>query len=461
MEKYDFHPASFRDKDGRIFSVGGELYRGLSAQYLVHYEKLKASGLYDSLIRSGRLISGEEVTLPQVESSNYPVLLKPEKIPYISYPYEWSFSQYKDAALLTLLIQMEALEKGMTLKDASAYNIQFLHNKPVLIDVSSFEIYEQDTPWVAYGQFCRHFLAPLLLMSRSSIETNRFMQAFIDGIPLPLASELLPYSTRFSPFILMNIHLHAKSQKRYENAEEGKKASTVKMPLMNLKGMIDGMIRFIRKLSWNPEGTWKNYYQIDQNNYQTDAFIAKKQTISQWIEAIQPQSVWDLGGNTGIFSRLASEKGIFTICFDIDPAAVEVNYTEVKKKKEKNILPLVMDLTQPSPSIGWANRERQSMTERGKPGLVMALALIHHLSISNNLPFENTAEWLASFAPYLLIEFVPKSDSQVQKLLSTRKDIFDGYTEEHFEKTYSQYFNLKHKVKIQDSERTLYLWVGK
>ncbi len=161
MEKYDFHPASFRDKDGRIFSVGGELYRGLSAQYLVHYEKLKASGLYDSLIRSGRLISGEEVTLPQVESSNYPVLLKPEKIPYISYPYEWSFSQYKDAALLTLLIQMEALEKGMTLKDASAYNIQFLHNKPVLIDVSSFEIYEQDTPWVAYGQFCRHFLALL------------------------------------------------------------------------------------------------------------------------------------------------------------------------------------------------------------------------------------------------------------------------------------------------------------
>ncbi|MBX7241021.1 MAG: class I SAM-dependent methyltransferase [Bacteroidia bacterium] len=461
MEKYNFHPASFRDKDGRVFSVEGQLYRGLSPQYLVHYEKLMNSGLYDSLVKSGKLLPATAVQLPKAAVTDYPVVLRPEIIPYISYPYEWSFSQYKDAALTTLAIQMEALEKGLILKDASAYNIQFYHHKAVLIDISSFEIYEQDTPWIAYGQFCRHFLAPLLLMSRAGIETHRFMQTFIDGIPLPLTSKLLPFSTWFSPFILMNIHLHAKSQKRYEHSEEGKRASTVKMPLMNLKGMIDGMIRFIRNLSWNPEGTWKNYYEANQNNYQSAAFLSKKNTISEWIEAIKPGSVWDLGGNTGFFSRIASGKGIFTVCFDIDPAAVEVNYAEVKKQKEKHILPLVMDLTQPSPSIGWANTERQSMTERGKPDVVMALALIHHLSISNNLPFSHTAKWFASIAPHLIIEFVPKTDSQVQKLLATRKDIFDYYNEADFEKTFGQYFHLKNKVRIPDSERTLYLWSEK
>lgn len=458
MEAITFHPASFRDKDGRMFTYNQTLYRGLSESYRVHYERLKDSGLLAKWQKAGDLVKHEEIAASEVENAPFSIILRPALIPFISYPYEWSFSQYKDAALLTLQLQMQALEKGMVLKDASAYNVQFLDGKPVFIDIASFEIYETGSPWQAYGQFCRHFLAPLLLMAKCDIDTHKFMQSFIDGIPLHLASKLLPKSTWFSPFILMHIHLHSKSQKRYENAAKGQQANQVKMPLNNLKGMIDSMIQFIKKLSWQPEGVWKNYYEQEQNNYQDAAFLAKKTIINAWIDMLQPQSVWDLGGNTGIFSRIASQKGLFTLCFDIDPAAVELNYQQIKKDKEKHLLPLVMDLTQPSPAIGWANEERQSLAERGKPELVMALALIHHLSISNNLPFTHTAKWFAELSPYLLIEFVPKSDSQVQKLLATRKDIFDDYNQEIFENIYSQYFSLKHKKAIPNSERTLYLW---
>ncbi len=456
MENFQFHPASFRDSDGRIFLIEKTVYRGLSAAYLPHYEKLKQSGLMDSLLRSGKLIE-HEVVIPQ-EKFPFPIILKPQPIPYISYPYEWSFSQYKDAALLTLSIQMEALNKGMTLKDASAYNIQFLNGKPVLIDIASFETYVPDLPWLAYGQFCRHFLAPLLLMSKCNVESHRFMQTFLDGIPLPLASSMLPFSTRFSPFIQMHIHLHARSTKRYQVASEGKKAQSIKMPLLNLKGMIDSMQGFIHKLTWKPEGVWRDYYKETQNNYEVQAFQTKQTLIARWISLLNPASVWDLGGNMGVFSRLASEKGVFTVCFDIDPAAVEMNYLSVKAQKAQNLLPLVMDLTQPSPAIGWANAERQSMAERGSPDIVMALALIHHLSIGNNLPLSHTAAWFASLAPFLIIEFVPKIDSQVQVLLTTRKDIFTEYTQPDFEEVYSRFFTLVEKVQIPQSERIMYLW---
>lgn len=453
----EFHPASFRDRDARVFLHQGELYRGITTSYKPQLDALVNSGLAAQLIGSGKLISFEVVTQPVNFEHPYESLLKADNIPFISYPYEWSFSQLKDAALLTLDIQLAALEKGMSLKDASAYNVQFLHQRPVFIDLSSFEPYENDKPWGAYGQFCRHFLAPLLLMSKTHIDTHRFLLAFIDGIPLPLASRLLPFRTRFSFFVLMHIHLHAQAQTRYAQAERGTQAKTVKMPLHNLKAMLHSLKSHIENLSWKPKGTWADYYEDDKNNYQASAFESKKTTIAAWIAELKPQTVWDLGANTGVFSRIAAQSGAFTLSMDIDPSAVELHYQSLGQNGGLHILPLVLDLTQPSPAMGWANQERQTLAARGKADLLMALALVHHLCIGNNLRFEQLAEFMAELTTYLIIEFVPKSDSQVQRLLATRKDIFEDYTQTEFEEAFQQHFTILQKKQIENAERVLYL----
>lgn len=461
MQAYDFHPASFRDPDGRVFLYQNVLYRGISNQYLPHYQALASSGLLTQLQTKGQLIPHQVVANIPTLSDGFACVLQPTPLPFVSYPYEWSFAQYKAAALLTLHVQMQALEKGMTLKDASAYNVQFYKGKALLIDTTSFEIYTPDSPWVAYGQFCRHFLAPLLLMTKGHIDTHRMMQAYIDGLPLMMTSKLLPLRTWFSPFIWMHIHLHAKTQQNYANAEKGKASKAVKMPLNHLKGLIDSMINFIEKLEWAPEGTWKNYYSAN-NNYKEVAFDAKKAVIQRWMQQVPAKIVWDIGGNTGVFSHIwAKNPDIFTVCFDIDPAAVMLHYEKTQQDKIENVLPLLMDITQPSPAIGWANGERQTLTERGKPDVVMALALVHHLAIGNNVPLEKIAALFATYAPYLIIEFVPKSDSQVQKLLLTRKDIFDTYNIYGFEQAFFAYFDLIEKIPLEGAEREMYLFKRK
>ncbi len=290
-------------------------------------------------------------------------------------------------------------------------------------------------------------------MSYTDIRLNQLFRVYIDGIPLDLGAKLLPRKTRFKFSIFAHIHLHAKSQKKYEDKAIEKKSRISKFKLLAL---IDSLETTVKNLKWNPKGTeWADYYDI--TNYSSDAFKCKKDYIEEFLESINPDSVWDLGANTGIFSRIASEKNIPTISFDVDPAAVEKNYQICKEKNETNILPLVLDLTNPSGGIGWANQERMSFIERGPVDAVFALALIHHLAISNNLPLINIAEFFSSISKFLIIEFVPKSDSQVKKLLLTREDIFDKYDKENFEKDFKNYFNIRKCLKIESSERYLYL----
>ena len=204
-----------------------------------------------------------------------------------------------------------------------------------------------------------------------------------------------------------------------------------------------------------PERTeWSNYYS--DTNYSKKAFEEKKQIVKNFLDKIDAKVVWDLGGNTGEFSRISSNNGIETISFDIDPAAVEKNFLECIKNQEKNILPLVLDLTNPSPNIGWANQERMSLIERGPADIILGLALIHHLAISNNLPFSRIVAFFKKNCKHLIIEFIPKNDSQVQRLLATREDIFDDYTKENFEKEFSKSFKINEFVTIPESERILY-----
>jgi len=454
MSKADQLPASFRDPSGFLFTDKGILYRQINRAYSKDYTRLMDSGLYDRLVKASLLIPHVEADHAPAESDAAFKVIQPERVSFISYPYEWSFSQLKDAALATLSIQKRAMKLDMSLKDASAYNIQFVRGKAALIDTLSFEIYKEGEPWVAYKQFCQHFLAPLALMAYRDVRLSQLLRVYIDGVPLDLASELLPAKTKFNFGLLTHLHIHAGAQKRYSDKVVAPRKGG--MSKLALTGLIESLEGTIKKLTWKPAGTeWGDYYE--NTNYTDSAFEHKKQLVHDWSVEKKPALVWDLGGNTGIFSREAASSGAFTVSFDIDPAAVEQNYRTVKTKKEQNILPLVLDLTNPSPALGWDNSERDSFGARGPADMVLALAVIHHLAISNNVPLPQLADFFAAHCKWLVIEFVPKSDSQVQKLLTSREDIFPTYTREGFEAAFSGRFYIHKNEVVRDSERVLYL----
>lgn len=450
--------SSFRDPSGFLFFKEGKIYRQINYNYKDNYDQLINSGLYQRLVDDNLLIPHKEVEAPKTDINCYKVI-EPDMIDFISYPYEWSFSQLKDAALTTLKIQKTAVEFGMCLKDSSAYNIQFKVGKPVLIDTLSFEKYVEGSTWIAYRQFCQHFFAPLVLMSYKDIRLSNLLRIFIDGIPLDLASSLLPIKTYFKFSVLTNIHLHAKSQKKHESDAEIENSVNMrqyKMSRANYLALVESLESTVKGLKWQPQGTeWGDYYDI--TNYSDAAFEHKKEFVGKFVEKIKPETVWDLGANNGVFSRIASDRGIKTVAFDIDPVAVEKSYLYSVKNQEESILPLVLDLTNPSPSIGWDNEERMSIKQRKLPDMVFALALIHHLAISNNVPLSKIAAYFNDICSSLIIEFVPKNDSQVKKLLASREDIFGNYNQEAFENEFAKYFKILSSERIKSSERTLYL----
>jgi len=447
-------PSSFRDPAGRVFRHDGVLYRSIRGPGRPHYDTLKSSGLYKELVAANLLVPHEEVSLGSDAPEDGATIIRPEEVPFISYPYEWSFSQLQDAALATLEIEKRALRSGMTLVDASAYNIQFLRGRPILIDTLSLRQAVEGEPWTAYRQYCQHFLAPLALMSLRDVRLAQLLRVYPDGIPLDLAATLLPLSSRRRPSLLLHVHLHARSQKRYEGRDAPMARRTISRQA--LLGLVDSLESGTRRLRWRASGTeWADYY--DETNYSPEGMAAKEKAVEQFAADVRPRTVWDLGGNVGTFSRITAKAGAMTVSFDIDPACVERNYLAVRAGREAHILPLLMDLTNPSPAVGWENRERMSLLERGPADAVLALALIHHLAIGNNVPLEMAARFFARAGRSLLIEFVPKSDSQVRRLLVTREDIFDEYTREGFERAFGEQFEIARRISLADSERTLYI----
>ena len=446
-------PGSFRDPSGHLFKIDGVLYRQVNNSYRKNYELLINSGLYSSLLKQDKLIKHEEI---EPDNDNCFKLLKPSLVENISYPYEWSFTQLKDAALLTLDIQKQSLLKGISLKDASAFNITFHKGRPIFIDTLSFEKYTEGLPWIAYKQFCQHFLAPLSLMSLTDIRLGGLLKNYIDGIPLDLTSTLLSKVSYFKFGLLIHIHLHAKSQKKYNSIDGTEKITNASISKKRLLALIDSLEATIKKLNWRVGGTeWDSYY-YDNNNYNTESMSEKEAIVESFIGEINPNILWDLGANDGHFSRIASKYSQNVVSWDIDPSCVERHYLAIKNKKKEGITPLLVDLTNPSPSIGWNCEERDSFIERTEVDLTLALGLVHHLAISNNLPLNYIFKFFSKITNYLVIEFIPKSDSQVIKLLLSRQDIFDNYTKDGFEKSFSDSFNVLSFKKLSYSERTLY-----
>lgn len=454
--------ASFRDPHGFVFKHDGEIYRQLNDSCRDNYDGFMQSGLYEVLVEKRFLVPHVEIDdglLPG--GKTYYKILKPEQLQFISYPYEWSFSQLKDAALQTLRVQALSLEHGFVLKDASAYNVQFVDSHPIFIDTLSFVPYADGVPWVAYRQFCQHFLAPLALMAYSDIGLSKLLVTNIDGIPLELASKLLPVRTKFNYSLLAHIHLHARMQKNYADAGEKshhKPPKATKLSLPALKALVASLHKATSGLKWNiPKTEWGNYYE--NTNYSERATASKKLLVDEFLSAI-PESlnvIHDLGANSGDYSRVAATHCNVVVSQDIDPVAVEENYLRTGRGKPRNILPLIQDLFAPSPAIGWANTERDSFVDRGQCDAILALALIHHIAISNNVPIGDIARLFARLTRWLIIEFVPKSDSQVERLLRTREDIFPNYHEKGFERAFSSEFTVIDKRTIDYSDRTLFL----
>ena len=445
---------SFRDPSGHVFSREGRLLRQVNVAYAADYDHLHTSGLYEQLAGRGLLVSHRETT----EAPDRPgahAVIAPRVVPFISYPFEWAFSQLKTAALTTLAIQRAAVEHGMVLKDASAYNIQFVGAAPLLIDTLSFERWHEGTPWVAYRQFCQHFLAPLALMSATDVRLGALSRLFIDGPPLDLVSRLLPVTSKFHPSLLVHLHLHARAQAKHGGGSLEDKRQASSFTRRAMLGLVDHLESAIERLRYTPAGTtWVDYY--DHTNYSADAMSDKHKIVAAFIDIVRPSLVWDLGANTGAFSRTAADAGAYTIALDGDPAAVERHVVEGRTRGERAILPLVMDLANPTGPLGWAHEERLSLASRGPADLVLALGLIHHLSLSNQVPFSMTADFLARVGRTLVIEFVPRSDSQVAAMLSRMPAADDRYTLEAFERAYAERFVILDAEPIPGSERRLY-----
>ena len=450
-------PGSFRDPSGFLFYGDEILYRQINTCYSKDYELLVNSGLYDDLVANDLLIPHEECDTKLAHTEEAFKVIKPFPIPFISYPYEWSFSQLKDSARLTLEIQRRALKKKMSLKDASAYNIQFFNGKPIFVDTLSFQRYEDGDPWIAYRQFCQHFLAPLALMSRTDIRLNQLLRIFIDGVPLDLAKACLPYPSRWNFSLGIHISMHARSQRRFANKPIPEILRSKKFSTKSFFFLLDSLDSSIGKLTWEPVKTeWYDYYECD-HNYGKSGFEEKEKIVSEYLDKLASTTVWDIGANTGRFSRIAASKGALVIAWDIDPGCVEANYRLVRRKNEKNILPLILDLANPSPGLGWNNNERISFLDRGPADTILALGVLHHLCIVNNLPLHKISSFLKGICNSLIIEFIPKTDSQVQRLLINRKRTIHSYDRALFEDEFKKYFRILDAKTIRENERILYL----
>jgi hypothetical protein len=448
--------SSFRDPAGFVFHRNQRLYRQVNEFGRNSYDRLMNSGLYDDLVKSKLLVSHQEVKGEALESESAYKILAPETVPFVSYPYEWCFGQLKSAALATLEIQKRALQFDMSLKDASAYNIQFLRGRPICIDTLSLEEHTRGRPWTAYGQFCRHFLAPLTLMTYCDVRLSQLLKVHLDGIPLDLTSRILPWYSKLRPSLLAHIHLHSRSERHFESTQRVHREWRTDRNAQ--LGLLDNLKSILEKLEWRPVGTrWVAYYDRVNNNYSESAGQHKLDIVSKLLAESGGGTVWDLGANTGRFSRLAAKQGMFTISFDFDPAAVELNYAELVRVGETNLLPLVFDLFNPSPAIGWNNAERLTAWDRGRAETILALALIHHLAISNHLSFSQIAHFLSQRCRYLIVEFVPPSDSMVKTLLAGRESNFADYRRDRFENIFSQVFRIKRRQVLEDSERIIYL----
>jgi ribosomal protein L11 methylase PrmA len=442
---------SFRDPDSRVFIRDGAVYRALSREGWEDWEALAAT----PLAIDDRIVATEQVELddlPELTGEPAAGALRHERIPFVSHPYEWPFSMLKDAALLQLGLGREALRHDLTLKDASAYNVQWRGAEPVFIDVGSFERLRPGEPWAGYRQFCMLHLYPLMLQAYRGVPYHAWLRGSIDGIEPSEARALLP---RFRRGVLAHVILHARLEARYA-ATGGREVKTELKRAGFGKELLDANLRklekLVRRLEYTPGRTaWTEY---GATNTYTSEEAEQKAGFVRAAAARRPGGLtWDLGCNDGTYSRVAAEHADYVVAIDADHATVDGLYRALDGRTD--ILPLVMSVTDPSPDLGWRGGERASLERRGTPDLVLALALVHHVVIAGNVPVAEFLDWLRSLDSALVIEFPDRDDPMVQRLLSGKTEAANpDYDGERFERALGERFRVERTERL--GTRTLY-----
>jgi len=430
-------PGSFRDPSGQVFRRGNGIFRTVAARAAADYEFVRDSGLFDRLSSKGLVLSTAEVSPdvlgPVAAASRY--LLQHPLIRFISYPYEWSFPALKAAAVLHLDVQLEALEAGVSLSDATAYNVQFNGPRPVFIDHLSFRRYRDGEIWAGHRQFCEQFLNPLLLRAFLGVPHNAWFRGSQEGLPTAELNRLLPLRRKLGWNVLSQVVLPTtleRSTRTATAALASDKLGTLKLPRSSYRALLQRLRDWIVRLDPADTGktVWRDY--AGNHSYQSDEVKAKAAFVGEMAAAVRPGILWDLGCNSGDYSKAALAAGAqYAVGFDFDHGALEAAFARAKAE-ELAFLPLLMDAANPSPSQGWAERERQGLAARASADAVLALAFVHHLAIGRNVPLDRLIDWLVGLAPTGVVEFVPKSDPMVRRMLQLREDVFDDYTEDAF-----------------------------
>ena len=456
----DWERASFRDPAGRIFTMEGRILRAIRTSFAPVWNELSSSPFFQDLQQEGLLIRSappaDVAQLPASITEDTCAVIEHERVPFVSYPYEWSFGMLKDAALLHLDILERALRHEFILKDSTAYNVLFAGTKPVFVDVLSFTRLEPGEPWLGYHQFCKMFLYPLMLQAYKQIPFQSWLRNELEGLDPVQFSHLMGGRDLLRPGVFTHVRMQAWMQKQLAAARYSvrQKIKTTGLSKGAIERNLQGLRRLIHKLSLQGNSAWVDY--VRTRSYSDPAMKQKEEFVRQALGHQPWQLVWDLGCNTGEFSRMAGEHSDYVVAMDADPLCIEHLYQGLKLEDKRNILPLVMNLANLSPDQGWAGHERQSLPARGKPDLALCLALVHHMAITCNVPIRAFLAWLAELGASVIIEFVSKEDPMVHQLLLNKDDTYEDYTRSNFETYLRQFFDVKNSLALADGTRFLY-----
>ena len=450
---------SFRDRHGRVFYSGKRVFRALSSKAWRDWQRLSATSFFKEYSARGLIIPTREATdaAPPELEGNWAGVLEHHKIPFVSYPYEWCFGMLQAAALVQLDLLLAALREDMMLKDASAYNIQWMGSQPVFIDTGSFEEFQEGQLWSGYRQFSQLFLFPLLLQSYRDLPFQPLLRGRVEGISAADCNAIMSLRDLFRSGVLSHVYLQSKLERRYGAARTDvrKALHTAGFKKALITANLKKLRKLISRLKWNPSGsTWSEY--ASNNTYSASDSRFKRRFVKKVADSHPRSLVWDLGCNTGVYSRIAAANSDYVVSIDADQLAIERLYRQLKEEKNTKVLPLVNELADYSPDLGWRGSERRGLTSRDKPDLILALALIHHMVISANIPVSEFVEWLAETGGELVLEFVDKSDPMVQTLLRNKDDQYADYEKGFLEKNLKRFYRIECQEELESQSRTLY-----
>lgn len=461
-----FEPGSYRDREGRVFYHSGAVLRALSPRALTEWNVVNGARFFQDAQRGGRIVRTErlpDIEIPEsIRAEGWAGVLRHEVIPFVSYPYEWPFGMLQDAAILHLELLDAALDEEITLKDGTAYNVQWFGSQPVFIDTASFERLPPGEPWSGYRQFCQTMLFPLLIQAYKGVPFQPWLRGRLDGIEAPDCLRMMSFRDLFRRGVFSHVYLHARLHERYADRETSVKQSLLAVGFHKqlIKNNLAGLKRIIHGLRCKETASaWADY--ATQNTY-ADADRDRKQEFVRSVVRSRPWSlVWDLGCNTGVFSRIAAENADYVVAMDGDAAAVERLYQSLKSDGNRIILPLINDLADPSPDQGWQGQERKSFAARGHPELTLCLALLHHLVIGANIPLHEILDWFTRLGTNLIIEFVARDDPMVCRLLQNKRDNYVDYDQPAFERQLAERFDVRRREMLASGARTLYYAVAR